>query len=72
MWIQFSQISNSEQIAEGGYGIIYKATWLGDDHDHNNFCNRIVAVKRFPNSQNNSKHFLNEVIILDYIYIYLF
>ncbi|GBB84635.1 hypothetical protein RclHR1_01120023 [Rhizophagus clarus] len=46
-----SQITNLEQIARGGFGTIYKASWLGKD----------VAIKRFPNSQYLSKYFLNEV-----------
>ncbi|PKC66277.1 hypothetical protein RhiirA1_459935 [Rhizophagus irregularis] len=49
--IPHSQITNFKYIAKGGFGIIYKATWLGQD----------VAVKRFLNSQNISKYFLNEI-----------
>jgi serine/threonine protein kinase len=54
-WIPYSQIRNLEKIAEGGFGIIYKAIWLNKT---------TVAVKRFQNSQDISKHFLNEVIII--------
>ncbi|GBC29534.2 kinase-like domain-containing protein [Rhizophagus irregularis DAOM 181602=DAOM 197198] len=50
--IPYSQISNLKQIAKGGFGIVYKATWMGNN----------VAVKRFLNSQNISKSFLNEII----------
>ena len=52
--IQFSQISNLEKIAEGGYGIIYKATWVKET----------VAIKKFKNSQNlqHFTYFFNEVI----------
>ncbi|GBC45040.2 kinase-like domain-containing protein [Rhizophagus irregularis DAOM 181602=DAOM 197198] len=49
--IPHTQITKFKYVAEGGFGIIYKATWLGQD----------VAVKRFLNSQNISKYFLNEV-----------
>ncbi|PKK65356.1 hypothetical protein RhiirC2_786278 [Rhizophagus irregularis] len=49
--IPHTQITKFKYVAEGGFGIIYKATWLGQD----------VAVKRFLNSQNTSKYFLNEV-----------
>ncbi|UZO07195.1 uncharacterized protein OCT59_027490 [Rhizophagus irregularis] len=49
--IPHTQITNFKYVAEGGFGIIYKATWLGQD----------VAVKRFLNSHNISKYFLNEV-----------
>ncbi|UZO07193.1 uncharacterized protein OCT59_027488 [Rhizophagus irregularis] len=49
--IPHSQIKNFKYVAKGGFGIIYKATWLGQD----------VAVKRFLNSQYISKYFINEV-----------
>ena len=61
-WIPYSQIKNLTKIAEGGYGIIYKAT-LSDDET--------VAIKRFFNSQNFSKYFLNEVIIFIILYYLL-
>jgi hypothetical protein len=57
--IPHTQITNFKYVAEGGFGIIYKATWLGQD----------VAVKRFLNSQNISKYFLNEVIDFCYWFI---
>jgi hypothetical protein len=50
-WIPYSQIKGLEKIAEGGFGIIYKA--LIDD--------KVVAVKGFSNSQDPSNNFLNEV-----------
>ncbi|UZN99157.1 uncharacterized protein OCT59_000437 [Rhizophagus irregularis] len=50
-WIPYSQIMNLKKIAEGGFSIIYKATWKGSD----------VAVKKLRDSQNISKHFLNEL-----------
>ena len=62
-WIQFSQISNLEKTAEGGYGIIYKATWSNKPFK----VNDTIAIKRFSNSQDISKYFLNEVIIIFFI-----
>ncbi|GBC06429.1 hypothetical protein RclHR1_06820008 [Rhizophagus clarus] len=53
-WIPYSQISNLEKIAEGGFGIIHKA--LIDE--------KVVAVKEILNSQNPSNYFLNEVTSL--------
>ncbi|PKK60918.1 hypothetical protein RhiirC2_856587 [Rhizophagus irregularis] len=53
-WVPYSRITNLKEIAEGGYGKIYKASINGN----------IVAVKEFLNSQDPSKYFLNEVIIL--------
>ncbi|POG68791.1 hypothetical protein GLOIN_2v1632799, partial [Rhizophagus irregularis DAOM 181602=DAOM 197198] len=50
-WIPYSQIKNLEKIAEGGFGIIYKAKIDG----------KVVAVKGFLNSQDPSNDFLNEV-----------
>ncbi|EXX66957.1 Bck1p [Rhizophagus irregularis DAOM 197198w] len=40
-------------MTKGGYGIIYKATWL--------INNETVILKRFENSKNNNKYFLNEL-----------
>ena len=64
-WIPYSQITNMKQIAEGGFGIIYQATWLDGSLTGNNYNNRRtnehVIIKRFKNSQDISKYFLNEV-----------
>ncbi|CAB5186428.1 unnamed protein product [Rhizophagus irregularis] len=53
-WVPYSQITNLVEIAEGGYGKIYKASINGN----------IVAVKEFLNSQDPSKYFLNEIKLL--------
>ncbi|PKY23646.1 kinase-like protein [Rhizophagus irregularis] len=51
VWKPYSQFTNVEEITKGGYGIIYKA-----------ICSReLVILKRFENSKNNGKHFLNEL-----------
>jgi hypothetical protein len=55
--IKYFQIKDLKRIAKGGFGIIYKATWK------NSTINKIVAVKRFLNSQIISKDFINEVKI---------
>ena len=54
-WIPYSRITNLEKIAEGGFGIIYQATWEKPEKT------AAVIVKRFKFSQNISKYFLNEV-----------
>jgi hypothetical protein len=54
-WIPYSQIKNLGKIAEGGFGVVNKAIWLNKT---------TVAVKSFHNSQDISKYFLNEVIII--------
>jgi hypothetical protein len=51
-WVPYSQIKNLKKIAEGGFGTVYKATV---------YHSKTVAIKRFFNSQNISKYFLNEV-----------
>ncbi|PKY21931.1 hypothetical protein RhiirB3_386049 [Rhizophagus irregularis] len=40
-------------MTKGGYGVIHKATWLSN--------NETVILKRFENSKNSSKYFLNEL-----------
>jgi len=59
-WYPFSKITNLEKIAEGGFGIVYKATLK------NRSFGKTVAVKRFK-SQNINKYFLNEVI--NYLFV---
>ncbi|RIA91105.1 hypothetical protein C1645_132754 [Glomus cerebriforme] len=55
-WIPYSQFRNVKKIAEGGFGIIYQATW-------SNGINRTVILKRCKNSHDFSKDFLNEVFL---------
>ena len=55
-WLPYSQIKNLTEIAKGGFGIIYKATFSSLDEP--------VALKKIFNSQNMSKCFLNEVIVI--------
>ncbi|PKC72256.1 kinase-like protein [Rhizophagus irregularis] len=50
-WIPYSQFTNLKKIAEGGFSIIYKATWKGTN----------VAIKKLRDSQIISKHFFNEL-----------
>ncbi|GBB98678.1 hypothetical protein RclHR1_00330005 [Rhizophagus clarus] len=52
-WIPYSRFTNVEKMTKGGYGIIYKVTWLSN--------NKTVILKRFENSKNNGKYFLNEL-----------
>ncbi|GES81770.1 kinase-like domain-containing protein [Rhizophagus clarus] len=50
-WIPYSQFTNVVEIAEGGFGIIYCAI-RGQQN---------VILKKFKNSQDTSKYFLNEL-----------
>ncbi|PKY27870.1 kinase-like protein [Rhizophagus irregularis] len=52
-WIPYSQFTNINEIARGGFGIIYKAIWSSE--------NETVILKRFENSKNIEKYFLNEL-----------
>jgi hypothetical protein len=79
-WIPYSQFTNVIEIARGGFGIIYQATWLNDslyDNDsmrkknRGNKRNEIVILKRFKNSKNIGKYFLNEVNIFTFKLFYL-
>ncbi|RGB36074.1 kinase-like domain-containing protein [Rhizophagus diaphanus] len=56
-YIPYSQFTNVKKIAEGGYGIVYQATWLHDTL----FWTKNVILKRFKNFQNNNKCFFNEL-----------
>jgi len=61
-WIPYTQFTDIKKIAEGGFGIIYKATWLDGSSK-----NKTIILKRFKNSQDISKYFLNEVNILIFV-----
>ncbi|PKC58017.1 kinase-like protein, partial [Rhizophagus irregularis] len=50
-WVSYSQINILKKIAEGGFGIIYKALINGD----------VVVIKKILNSQEPNKYFLNEL-----------
>ncbi|PKY31682.1 kinase-like protein [Rhizophagus irregularis] len=52
-WTPYSQFEDVKEMTKGGYGIIHKATWLSN--------NETVILKRFENSKNSSKYFLNEL-----------
>ncbi|CAB4410454.1 unnamed protein product [Rhizophagus irregularis] len=60
-WISFSQFTDVKEIAKGGYGIIYKAIWLNKDYTSYPNENETVILKRFENSKNVGKYFLNEL-----------
>ncbi|PKB99137.1 kinase-like protein [Rhizophagus irregularis] len=76
-WIPYSQFTDVKEIAKGGFGIIYQATWL-DGSINNNIIrktelrerrnNETVILKKFNNSQEISKYFLNELKSNQYCY----
>ncbi|RIA83946.1 hypothetical protein C1645_785230, partial [Glomus cerebriforme] len=62
-WIPYSHFTNVEQIAKGGFGTIYRATW----------SIKTVIIKKYENSQGINKYFLNEVnIFINYIFLHTF
>uniref|UniRef100_U9V5S8 Protein kinase domain-containing protein n=1 Tax=Rhizophagus irregularis (strain DAOM 181602 / DAOM 197198 / MUCL 43194) TaxID=747089 RepID=U9V5S8_RHIID len=71
-WIPYSQFTNVEEIARGGFGIIYLATWLDGSikvsYDRERSSNETVILKRFKNSQDISRYFLNELKSNQYCY----
>ncbi|GES90720.1 kinase-like domain-containing protein [Rhizophagus clarus] len=71
-WIPYSQFTNVKEVARGGFSIIYRATWLDGPMIGGEFkyyrremtersSNETIILKRFKNSQEISKHFLNEL-----------
>ncbi|PKY24293.1 kinase-like protein [Rhizophagus irregularis] len=52
-WIPYSQFTDVKEMTKGGYGIIYIANWVSE--------NKTVILKRFENSKNIGKYFLNEL-----------
>ncbi|CAI2172028.1 3991_t:CDS:2, partial [Funneliformis geosporum] len=58
-WIPFSQITNLQQIAEGGFGMVYKAKYLGvmpkvkdNSGSYFEYINETVAIKRLETIHN--------------------
>ena len=64
-WIPYNDLTNIENIGEGGFATIFKATWLNGEKNLN--CGKrtskdmSVALKKLHNSQNISDEFLSEV-----------
>ncbi|POG74000.1 kinase-like domain-containing protein [Rhizophagus irregularis DAOM 181602=DAOM 197198] len=56
-YIPYSQFTNVKELAEGGFSIVYQATWL----DGPKYSGEIAILKIFKNSQDISKYFLNEL-----------
>ncbi|CAB5186029.1 unnamed protein product [Rhizophagus irregularis] len=69
-WIPYSQFTNINEIAKGGYGTIYQATWLDGGLSDRGYrsSNETVILKRFMNSKDIDKYFLNELKSNQYCY----
>ncbi|CAB5149235.1 unnamed protein product [Rhizophagus irregularis] len=59
-WIPYSQITKLEKTAAGGFSIIYKATCLFRKYNSMKYF-KTVAIKRYLNTQDMEKYFLNEL-----------
>ncbi|PKC03552.1 hypothetical protein RhiirA5_423592 [Rhizophagus irregularis] len=78
-WIPYSQFTNVKEIAKGGFGIIYQATWLDGSINNEKVHyslemrerrnNETVILKKFNNSQGISKHFLDELKSNQHCYV---
>ncbi|RIA92179.1 hypothetical protein C1645_804816 [Glomus cerebriforme] len=60
-WIPYSQITILNEIAKGGYSIIYKAIWSPFKSHYYNRKSFHVAIKKFLNTQDFKKYFLTEL-----------
>jgi hypothetical protein len=61
-FVPYDQFKNIEFIAEGGFGKVYKATWIDCPvFDYNKIRNRTVVLKKLNNSKNITSKELNEV-----------
>ncbi len=68
-WIPYNKFKDIEYLDEGGFSIIYKATWLDGpidywNNDERKFVrknNMKISLKSFKKSSNLSEEFLNEV-----------
>src|SRR6185369_3546945 len=56
-WIPFNEIENIEYLAQGGFGVIYKAIWVNYyDTIFQKFGEKIVVLKKLKNSMNYTKN----------------
>ncbi|POG76078.1 kinase-like domain-containing protein [Rhizophagus irregularis DAOM 181602=DAOM 197198] len=66
-WIPYSQITILNEIAKGGYSIVYKAIWSHSESMYKSYYYEYnrgelqVALKKFLNSRDVKKYFLNEL-----------
>ncbi|GBB93710.1 hypothetical protein RclHR1_02220005 [Rhizophagus clarus] len=68
-WIPYSQFEDVKEMTKGGYGTIYKATWSEYPRWESKISgNKTVILKRFENSKNNGKYFLNELKAFEYCF----
>ncbi len=59
-WIPFDEFKNIEYLSKGGFGEVYKATWI-NGHYKNKYKAEDVVLKRIYNSSNKFVDILKEV-----------
>ncbi|RIB22931.1 kinase-like domain-containing protein [Gigaspora rosea] len=68
-WIPFNRLDNIKEIAKGGFGYVFSATWLdgkriivydGKNYIQSRHKSSMVALKTLPGSQTSSADFLRE------------
>ncbi|RIB06813.1 hypothetical protein C2G38_483757 [Gigaspora rosea] len=67
-WIPFDRLSGIVEIGKGGFGSVYKATWLDGIRNVDGYSNykrtretsSIVALKTLASSKENNNNFLKE------------
>src|SRR5207248_1671662 len=52
-WIPFNEFKNIEYLAKGGFGEVYKATWINDHHYYGKYVD--VVLKRIYNNSSEVK-----------------
>jgi len=57
-WFPYDTFKNVKYLDEGGFSIIYTATWSDDDSDYT------LVLKCLNNSNEDLSEILNEVIII--------
>jgi hypothetical protein len=76
-WIPYNRLTNVKYLDKGGFSTVYKAIWLDGDIEKwdyekqqwKRFANCVVVLKSLDNSSNLNDEFLNEVIILFFIFL---
>jgi hypothetical protein len=78
-WVPFDRFRDIKKIGEGGFAKVYSATWIDGkswyrknydgSYEKQESIPKKVALKRLNESQNISDKYLNEVRIINLIYV---
>ena len=75
-WIPYNRLTNVKYLDKGGFSTVYEAIWLDgfinkwdyEKQQWSRFDNWKVVLKSLDNSSNLNDEFLNEVIVLFFIF----